>query len=397
MNAILRRLVVLGALVAVCGSATAQDPSGSSASEQNDQEEERLRDVGYGQMLFEVTAWIAQPTGTEYNAATRLDPLDEFGTTVIDVGQGTENSFIWKGAFIFAKNIGEFSISWWAHETEADLQILRPGDFQFGEINVNPLFAGVNDDGKSDGFIADTSTSIDDLKIAWGRQAFKNKRITGSWYVMARRVEHDRRMSVNYYALAPNLPPVIPPLSSARPDLVPNFDRAVMSSGYEGRGLGAGLDVVLLISRRKLFMEAGLGVTVLRGKVTTRFTSQTHYYATIVSGAIDEILAPPYSEFEDPNLIDDIGQFESGVGVNADSISQNASVLEAYLGFRWLAWKGLEVTLGFRTQQYLDVGADYAARSVTTGPNDAINVQSLQQTSRSVSYEGLYVGLGYRF
>jgi hypothetical protein len=407
MNSILRHLVVLVALGLAVGATLAQDtttaPPADTATQADP--EETLRDLGYGSFFVEITDWIAQPTGLEYHPASRLDPTNPFDTQFLDVEYGTTNSIIWNVSFVFEKNIGEFGATYWSHEDSQPFQRQRPSQFYFGTIVVNPIYAGVWDDGTADGFTAGTETVTRDLKLYWKRQAFKSKRITGKWWVAARDMDHKRRMEVEYFALVPNLPPIIPPLGSPRPDLDPNPDRGVVTSQFEGRGLGVGFDIVLPISRRKLVMEAGLGLSILRGEITSRFTSQTYYYALLDSAnEIERILDPPYDELgqEDPDnpgqpLANRIAQFENPVGLNSDSVGQTATILEAYLGFRWFVWRGLHLTFGYRTQQYDGVGADFVSRTTGSGQNSPINFQTLQQTTRSVNYEGAYFGIAYLF
>jgi len=407
MNSILRHLVVLVALAVAGGAAVAQDtttaaPPADTAAQADS--EETLRDLGYGSFFLEITDWIAQPTGLEYHPASRLDPTNPFDTQFVDVDYGSSNSIIWNLSFVFEKNIGEFGATYWSHEETEGLQRLRPGQFKFGEIVVNPVYAGVWDNGLADGFTASTETVTHDLKIYWKRQAFNSKRIQGKWWVAGRDMDHRRQMTVDYHALTPNLPPIIPPLSSPKPGLDPKPDRGVVTSQFQGRGFGAGFDVVLPISRRRLVMEAGIGLSLLRGEISSRFTSQTYFYAVTDDGDIEYVLDPPFDEFEaeDPlnpgqPLVNRIAQFENPIGLNSDSVGQTATILEAYLGFRWMVWRGLQLTLGYRTNQYDGVGADFVSRTTASGQNAPINFQTLQQTTRSVNYEGAYIGIAYLF
>jgi hypothetical protein len=207
-------------------------------------------------------------------------------------------------------------------------------------------------------------------------------------------VNHDRQLESAYAALITNLPPLIPPYSSARPDLDPGVDRAEVASQFSGRGVGAGMDFFMPVWKEKLGLEGGFNLAVLRGKTDATYRSTTYYY-TIFEEDVETVLSPPYVEFEDAESLALIQQRSSDVGVYAPSLSSTASVLEGYVGFRWNAWRGLGIFGGFRSTRYDGVGVELRPETVVTV--SGTNSQDLAETERSVTYDGFYGGLSYRF
>jgi hypothetical protein len=87
-------------------------------------------------------------------------------------------------------------------------------------------------------------------------------------------------------------------------------------------------------------------------------------------------------------------------------------VLEGSLSFRFRTWRELEVFGGFRSTRYADVGVEVRptlgtgtvigqtpsqAPGVTVGRAAIVPVVGVVEATRSVDYEGFFLGLGYTF
>jgi len=300
---------------------------------------------------------------------------------------------------------------------------------------THSLWAGVNNDGLSDGFIADTYTKLRDTRLDFQRPAFRTSKMSADWFLGWRRVAHDRNHEATYYALVPDIPALIPPsvdCETGCPDLSPSPDFAQLSSSYEGRGPTAGLDVHLPLWRDKIMFEGGIAFTVMRGKTDASYRAINNLYVLDMQTE-SIILGPPYDEFAyftdaaitqicatpDQDLdgdgvpdcgiaplpaSDSIREAQAGFGLETTSRSTTSDVFEINLGFSWQALKWLGVNLGFRSARYTGVGVELRPKVSTFVPNDdlpeedvlVLNVEDVDEVDRSVTYEGFYFGLVFR-
>jgi len=197
--------------------------------------------------------------------------------------------------------------------------------------------------------------------------------------------------------------------------LAPRPDTAVQNAKYNGRGLEGGMAFKFPLGiAKKLTAEASMGFAVLRGKIDSQYRSVTHrYILRDTGGNFIRELAPPYSEFEvflDPSnvnsevLADQIRQQRIQIGLNAGSDPGASFVLDMSLGLRWNAWKGLDVTGGFRQSYYANVGVDLRPRNVTPagsqvtdGIDQVLNPNDATREMKSITYEGFYLGVAYTY
>ncbi len=378
----------LATALAACPSVMAQ----GDADEASVSEEEEA-----GGLWMEAALWVAQPTGLDYTPATRINPLDPFDTQQQVITHGTSNRGRFRLGYEISRAVGEFVFTYYSHEDTEGLSGDRPGEFIFGETMAYPFHAGVFDDGLADHFDADTVTRVRDLRIDYYRHAFESERVAAKWFVGWRRVFHSRELTVSYFGLAPNLPPLLPPVTGTpRPLLVPEPDRAFQKSQYEGRGPEAGLDLLVDLWKNRIHLETGFAMAVLRGNFETDYTSTTHLYLLDQAGAVT-VLAPPYDEFNDPLLVPSIQQASFSVGLKSGPVSADSALLEAYLGVRWRAWRTLEVFAGFRATRYDDVALELRPKQSTISLNGVVNLEDATRSVQSLGYEGFYGGLAYRF
>lgn len=352
-----------------------------------------------GEVYFEAEMWVAQPAGMEYAPATQVNPDNPFDTQVLLVDHGTEPEGRFRAGYTLPGDWGTIVVTYLMQEDNAELARATPGEFVFGEASVNPLYAGFSNDGLTDSFTTTTRTRLRDLRLDIYRPAFRSARVAGDWFVGWRRVTHIRGMSTLYRALLPDLPALIPPAvpcdpNTGCPSLAPAPDTASIDSSFEGRGVSAGLDVDFHLWQDKLWLETGVSLAVLRGRIKSDYTSNTHMY--VLDGS--SIINPPYDDFDD--LAGRIAESQVPIGLEADSISTTSQVLDASVGLRWRALRWLEVFAGFRDTRYADVGVDLRPKVVTLSPGSGSTVSNFQdvtEVDRSVTYEGFFGGVGFRW
>ncbi len=374
----------------------APTPEAESAAEEKPRTEREARWYG------EVASWVSQPLGLDYVPAAVRDPDDPFATGILGVPHGTDLDLRVRAGYVLPGEFGRVLVTYWSQRARGALEGFDPSRFVFGETLALPFFAGFRDDGLADGFRAASLTKTRDLRIDYTRLAFTGKRIEAWWSVGMRRVSHDRSLQASYFALSPDLPSLVPPVTpptSPRTDLLPRPDRVDLSSSFEGRGLGVGLDLSVPFGRQ-VRLEAGASIAALRGRMSSAYESQTHLYrcdgSTCASLGL-EILSYPFDELEDPDILDETRQVTMPLGVSSSSLPASATVLDAYIGARWTVWRTVEVFGGFRQSRYQNVGADLRPESVTLSENGVFNFESVSRTDRSAGYEGYYFGVAYRY
>jgi hypothetical protein len=364
------------------------------------QEEEEEDNGRFGATFAEVELWVAQASGLDYFPAIKMDPSGLIGAEPLSPNYSTESRLRYSGGYKLHKNRGALVITYYSHEEKTNIVETSPGDFIYGELLPVSTFAGFGNDGLADGFNANTRTLLRDLRIDFYRTAFDTPRARGKWFVGLRRVNHGRELGANYHALVPDLPALIPPLYEPPIDIIglePQSDEAYISSYFDGRGLGAGIEVEMPLWKNRILLEGGLNIAILRGKTDAVYESTTWYYLLQQIGN-DIILEPPYNEFEqvieEVPQIDLIVQLPSTDAMHVESLSSTAHVLEAELGFRWKAYKGLEWFGGFRSTRYTDVGLDLRSKAV---PTYGGSMMGISEIDRSATYEGFYTGLAYSY
>jgi hypothetical protein len=365
-------------------------------------------------LQVDVEGWVAQPAGTEYNVGTQSSPTDPFGTQLLQHTHGTETEFRIRVGWELPANLGNLGVVYYTHDTSAELDRFDPGNFVFGETLTHPLFAGFNNDGRSDGLESESTTTLRDWHIDYSHLAFRTERVTGHWSVNWRRVRHSRNVDAIYHSVVHDLPPLIPPLTAPRPDLQPLPDTASINSDWEGRGPGVGLDLDFDLWKGKVLFEGGVGLAALRGETSTSYFAQNHLYVLLPLPISDPpfdtpiVLGPPYDEFEgffvnDQNqlapLVDLIRQESAGFGLTASNSSSTSQVLETYLGFRWKFLKRYELYGGFRSTRYDDVGLELRPKLTTYTLTEegtlVMNLQDVEEIERSVTYEGFFLGMTF--
>jgi len=387
-------------------------PSPVRAQESEDEEQES----GFGHLVAEVSFWIAQPTGLGYSPATESDPTNVFGTAVLTPDIGSQGDQYSRVGYVMPGEMGTFLMSYFRSEQdETTLTGYNPGNFVYGETLAHPLFAGFSYDGLADYFDSTYDTRMTDFRLDFVRKAFERPKMSAEWFLGVRRVKHKRSQSVEYNALIPALPAFLPPLGGPFPALDPSPDTAVMASNFTGRGLEAGMNFKVPLIQKRLTLEGGFSLGLLRGDLDAEYRSQTRYYVLSIQG-VDTLLFPPFPELsqtrENPPgsgiqtpLAADTQQRTLQVGLSPTNLSTSSQVLETSVGLRWHAWKELTFSLGFRSTRYSDVGLDLrpevnavpSAVRIVNGQLLGVNLQNFSEIKRSVTYEGVYLGVGYKY
>jgi hypothetical protein len=238
--------------------------------------------------------------------------------------------------------------------------------------------------------------------------------VTGRWSIGLREVDHNRSFETAYYALVAGLPAV-----AGRQDLDPLPDRANTESHFSGRGPNFGFDVDIPMGKRFRF-AAGFSTAILRGDISSGYSSLSRIYAVLPPGSqeIQQVLGSDLNSFleEWTQLPPDptppqVQQISIPAGVINYSRSASGQVLEGALSVRYRVWRTLEVYAGARSTRYADVGLEVrptlsdvslVGKSTTAvngipGTSVTIPVVGVVESTRSVDYEGIFLGLGYTY
>jgi hypothetical protein len=335
----------------------------------------------------------------------------QFGTT-----HGSDGNLRFDLGFALRGEKGRFSMKYWSHDDQGFYSEYDPGTFGLREHFAPLRFAGVFDDGTSDAVDAYGQTKTRDFRLDYSRLAFSTRHVLGRWSVGLREVDHNRAFGAAYYALVSNIPAVV-----GRENLNPLPDRANAASSFSGRGPNFGFDVEIPMGKRFHF-AAGVSTAILRGDLSSGYSSVSRIYAVLPPGSSDiaQVLGSDLSDYlaEWVQLPDDPGnpppqveQLSIPAGVVNYSRSTSAQVLEGALSVRYRVWRGLDIFAGARSTRYDDVGlevrptlseASLVGQSTRTvggipGTSVTVPVVGVVESTRSVSYEGFFLGLGYTY
>jgi len=405
-------------------------PTDARAQEEAPVEDKPAESGGrLGSFHVAVETWVAQPAGLQYVPASQADPSNPFATRLLESDHRTHDELRYRLMWTLPKAAGELSLTYYAHNDEAALDGADPGNFVFAELLAPSLFAGVNNDGMADAFESVNQTDLRDWHVDFTRPAFQTTFMRGTWSVGWRRVRHDREQAAAYFATLPGLPALLPPLCDNCPNLDPDPDIAVSSSTFEGRGPRVGADLTFPLWRDKLSLEGGASLSVLRGSTSASYQALTQAYLFAEDPDSLIFLAPPYDLFgwyynDVANVLCPVINYDTSIdtlcdaagdsltaaaskvskreailGLQGQSVSTSADVLEGHIGFRWKALPWLEVTGGFRSTRYTNVGTELRAApeldGATLGSSGQILLTpgTVSREERSATYEGLYAGV----
>ena len=378
--------------------------------------------------------WIVQPAGLDYTPATLSDPTVSVGNQAVKTNFDSEPSERIEVGYLLPKNMGRIKFVYQSLGFDTSQADYRPGRYLFGETLAFgvPLgsigAAGVNDDAFADGYLYSTATTLRESVLSYEREAFRTQKVTGRWSIGWRNTRHRRNQEATYYSIISPLPPLLPPNADCvgTPEVVPGGellncaltplpDTASVGSTYDGRGPMARLEVDIKLWRDKLILETGAAYTVERGKMSADFLGTNNYYIC-TADAFDpdtgegchtgDIVTYPFSQIsqliENPGgppirVSEVVAQESLSAGLAVQSESASSDILDINIGLRWSVLDWLELTGGFRSSRYSDVGLDLIPQDVAVAVGGALGVPSAKVKKTSVTYEGFYIGLRFSF
>jgi hypothetical protein len=275
-----------------------------------------------------------------------------------------------------------------------------PGNFVFAELLAFPLYAGFSNDGFADAMNAAESNALNDRRVDYSRTAFVTSRLSGRWSAGVRRVDYKRSINATYYSLVPSFPAFVPPLTTGLPDLIPQPDTVMLESVYEAGGLSAGMEFQAPLAGDRFVIDASIHMALLVGDVSSQYAATNNLYT--LNGVV---LESPYSELADYTVIGNlvsgtaasVRQETFSIAVATDSSSVTSQVYEITLGARWRAKNYLDVFMGYRSAYYGNVISEIRPANVVVTGTNTINASNTSRIDRSVTYEGFYAGVGFRF
>lgn len=380
-------------------------------------------------------AWLMQPAGLDYTPATVSDPNVGVANQAVRTDFDANRSDRYFVGYRLPNDMGSFTFGYQAVDFTTRDEQTQPGSFIFGETLAFRVPAshfgapGVNDDAFADGFLYTTATSLREYALSYERDAFRTQRVEGRWSIGWRNTRHRRNQEATYYAVLSPLPPLLPPTGDCTGTsqevpggvilncaLSPTPDTASVGSTYDGRGPMAAFDVDIKLWRDKLILETGAGYTVQRGKMTADYlgTNQTYICTrdeidpnTGEGCVAGQILTSPWSQLNQlipvdgggpPTQVSDaVAQGSLSAGTQVTSESASSDILDIYLGLRWSVLSWFELSGGFRSSRYSDVGLDLIPQDVAASVSGALVVPYSTVKKTSVTYEGFYVGLKFSF
>lgn len=365
----------------------------------------------WGGITLSVAGWEPVLIGADEELATTY--ADGIGSPLMEGSTAHIRETV-VAIYHLPKDAGSIGIQYDSMHQSDSVDYFSPGQFIYGETraypssvdpyvaSILPLTIGVFDNGFADGVSADIVRKTREFRLYYSQTAFENPRAKGTWGVGYRQLSYSRNIGISYLAIAPDLPPLIPPTVNGDNDavrLTPFPDTVSQTANFFGHGLGATLDLEFPLHPR-VSVITGLGVGLVRGSESSSYTSQTSYYFTTYNpptdppGPVDETPRPLESDelieilsngsAED---IQKVGQKAVTVGVNQSQISQFAQSLDLYLGLEVKVYKGLKVFGTLRDVFYANVGEYVVPRP------GFIN----ERTSLSAGYEGYAIGLSWRY
>jgi hypothetical protein len=298
----------------------------------------------------------------------------------------------WMVAYHLPQNMGSIVGHYDSMHTEDSTFVETPGQFDIGESLASPVVRGAFDDGLADAVDGSSTTKTRETRLEYSNTAWEGKHTRATWGAGVRNVDHNELLQVNYYALVPNLPPVIPPIVDVARDPAqwqPIPDKVTLQTDYSGTGVGVSLDVEFKLHPR-FSIISGLSLGLLRGKSTSTYKSLNGFYVSSFGGETHYITPQEMVtilQTGTQNEILAVSQQYLFTAYYAPNVSQAGQTFDGYVGVQSMVWRGLRVFATFRDMYYQNVGMDQVLN-----PNLTVTT-----TSKSVGYEGYKIGASIRF
>jgi hypothetical protein len=292
-------------------------------------------------------------------------------------------------------DIGSIAGRYDAMSTDDAVHYFTPGQFDFLESRPYPLALGAFDDGTADGVASQAMRRSREFRLEFQKRAFDTKWARATWGAGIRNLSHARTVDITYYAIVPNLPPIIPPAGSADNAirLLPIPDQLAQTSNYSGSGLGASFDVEFPV-HRLVSIVSGISIGLYRGRSESTYSSLSSYYAFDFAPDVpltrDELFAflenPPLPPTTDPT-VSNLTQVILQARLSTLSNSMFAQSYDIFAGLQVSVYKGLKVFGTLREVYYANVG-EYIVPTTGFG---------IDRKPLNAGYEGYELGLSWRF
>jgi hypothetical protein len=351
-----------------------------------------------------LTAFVWNPSlgGGDEAVATRFNGTARGLNAGLTVSNTPPLSDGYRATWTLPHQIGAIEFAYDAIKNTSPLERLEPGTFDFGELLVLQTFAGVADNGYADGFRAEAVTKSRRFRVEYAHTAFESPRVKGTWHAGLHFLGHSKDVQATYFALAPNLPPILPPSNVNPATLAPAPDFAQWQSDFSGTGVGAGLDLQYHVHPR-VDVVGGFSLGVASGKQKLQYRSRTQFYlftdpVTHQSfiPTIDELILILGDVTEIPGLV----QLQAAGSLIEDNTSQAVEDFEAYLGVEGKVWRTLRLFLHVRSLVFVNAATELKPTSVafaSTTTGFAYSIRSYDVSQRSAAYQGVVLGVSYRF
>jgi hypothetical protein len=361
-------------------------PPPAAASKKSDLTEPMHR---WGAWTISLAAWSPSAVGSEQQVAIKF-PTNG-GAYPIMLGAESNLRESWIVAYHLPKYLGSIVMHYDSMNTNDQATYATPGEFLFNESLAYPEFSGAFDDGFADGVDSQIVRKTRETRLEFSSTAWETAHTRATWGAGIHSVDYSQQLQVTYYALVPNLPPLIPPGFPPEVDpasLAPLADYVNQQSDFSGSGVGGSLDVEFRLAPR-FSIISGLSIGLLRGKVSTAYKSNTSFYFTSEGGghyvSHDELVDILTNGTE--TEIKALSQRPASDSLDVQDVSQAAQTFDLYVGIQSAVWRGLKVFATYREMYYQNVGA----KNVPV-PGPAIATESF-----SIGYEGYLLGLSWRF
>ena len=296
----------------------------------------------------------------------------------------------WRGsvgaAYHLPKGMGSVVVKYDSMNSENRDQFYTPGIFDFLESQGINAFSGVFDDGFADGVQAHALNKTREFRLDYQNVAWETPRTHATWGAGVRSIDHSELLEINYLALVPNFPPLIPPINVDAELLAPRPDTYRAQSDFSATGVGVSLDVEFKFHPR-FSIVSGLAVGLLTGKMSSKYETNTFFYVYNSTPPIILTQEELFFILESGSQadIDLISQDGFNFAAYTQPTKQAAQTYEAYVGVQTTVWRGLKIYATFREMYYSNVGERLSVDS------------TIESASRSVNYEGYLVGVSWRF
>ncbi len=341
-------------------------------------QEEGKQEHGRGQFFFSIEDWYQSISNIDYEISTKYSSTGVDNTNIY-LPSSNGDSAHYRLAWMFDGDLGTIEFSYYGFSNKDKIIQTDVGNFVYAQNLSFPLYAGVYDDGMSDGITNTSHFAVRSTSLLYSRALPKNERMNLHWKIGARKVSYRHVFYTEYLTLAPVL------LNPFVPDeLMPKNDTLSESSSLEARGVETGASIVFPIADR-FSIGGDLGFSLLAGRSNTQYMAQNYYYT---SGG-------GYFNLRDQAITENDSQEVFTISSHSDNVDTHIQILEANLKVNWNIWRTLDLTVGYALSLW---NGALTREQVTPSPSSEFDYYPKSQLQRSdITFEGFFVALSYRY